>query len=196
MSTPFDDELRSMQEEEAFASFRRSPSPDVATAPRPRRKVRHPPENQERLAYALDRGFRAYRRLMRETLFELGLHPAQEGLLTEIYFAEGSPTQAEYAARLGCSRQTVTRSIRRLCRAGLLEANTHHQDERQDLVLLTELGEGVMRVTGGALRSVEAELAAEFDERERAVLWRALSRLDDIVDAILRERRAPPPPLR
>lgn len=144
-----------------------------------------PPANHSRLGFELERALRAYRRLIRRQLEEYGLHPAQESLLTEILFAEGSPTLADYARRLGCSRKTVARSVQRLCRAGYLEVTEHPGDARLNVVRLTHFGEQHLRYSGSALRTVEDALERQLPRRVRTVLFNGLDWLADNLDALV-----------
>jgi hypothetical protein len=63
------------------------------------------------------------------------------------------------------------------------------------LVLLTPLGECVLRVVGDALRMVETELAGRLDHTDHEAFYRLLEALPECVEQALRARFAPAPPL-
>lgn len=73
-------------------------------------------------------------------LDEIGIHPGQLPLLRLLDIQDGL-SQKEIASRLSLSAPTVTMSIRRLEKNGLVSRQQDQRDQRVSRIYLTDLGE-------------------------------------------------------
>ena len=140
---------------------------------------------EDSLGYSLARAQRAHRAHVAGSLAPLGLHVGQEVLLAVLWAADGLP-QAELAARLGVERPTVTRTLDRLQRAGLLERHRDPNDGRVWRVCLTERGRALQAPVEACWAAAEREMLAGLGPSECAELRRLLAHLR------LRLEAAPP----
>jgi DNA-binding MarR family transcriptional regulator len=118
------------------------------------------------------------RRLDTDLVTETGLTLADFDVLGQLASAGGELRMTELAARVFSSRSGLTRRVARLVEEGLVRRASTDADGRGVVVALTDAG--VARLTETApvhLRGVSELFVARLDDRELAVLKRALDKV-------------------
>jgi DNA-binding MarR family transcriptional regulator len=183
-----------------MTSSSESSSPVAASA---RRLSGHPgPCDSSLHAYELEgvdeltaRVFRAYRRslrlhrqLMAKTMAEHGSHPGQAVCLRLLSSNDGI-TQRDLAEALHVGRATVSKMLRGMEQARLIERRPDDRDQRLVRVFLTASG----RERAADLRGVEAAqinaTVSGLPIRDQEELARLLEALSDSIERVLDERR-------
>lgn len=123
----------------------------------------------ETLVYRLLKVVKTYRFRIAAGLAPLGLHPGQEFLLNQLWGEDGL-TQSELIARLGVEPPTVTKTLQRLERAGIV---TRTQEQRTR-VHLTEQGKALREPVEAVWREADEDLRAGLSDEDRKVLDRLL----------------------
>ena len=77
-------------------------------------------------------------------LKKLGIHPRQIPILAVLYKEDGC-SQKELAAKLGVKPPTVTVSIQRLEKSGLLIRKQDEKDQRVSRIFLSEEGKKIIK---------------------------------------------------
>ena len=116
------------------------------------------------------------RRLMRNLLHNLGLHRGQPAVLRALWKQDGV-TQSELTELLNRSPSTITKTVKRMERAGFVERKSDAADERLSRVYLTEEGWNVRTALENIWRTFEEQTFAGFDEEELVILHRLLVRV-------------------
>lgn len=126
----------------------------------------------EGVGLSLVRAGRAHRGFAGSMLAEIGLHPGQEVMLFAL--AGGDMTPRQIAARLGVEPPTVTKMIRRMEAAGLVESSASEVDRRSRTVRLSAAGREATRLADDVWLRLEAATTAALTPTERADLQRML----------------------
>lgn len=115
----------------------------------------------------LARLHRAYHTIAWEQLLEHGYHPVQEWLMLELFDQpQGRQSFSVLRGRLGMSRASLSRMVRRMERTGMIETGPHPHDARDMIIRpshLARVGEDPFR---HAVRYIEV------------CMWEALSPTD------------------
>ena len=109
-------------------------------------------------------------------LDEIGIHPGQLPLLRLLDIQDGL-SQKEIASRLSLSAPTVTMSIRRLEKNGLVSRQQDQRDQRVSRIYLTDLGESCAAQIEKILVQNEKVLQRGFNEAELCLLKRFCEQL-------------------
>ncbi|MEU6720137.1 MarR family transcriptional regulator [Nonomuraea sp. NPDC046802] len=125
----------------------------------------------ETLTYALIKVMKAHRNQMAAALVPLGLHSGQELLLNQLWREDGL-CQGELITRLGVEPPTVTKTLQRLERSGLVYRARDPERPRVGRVYLTEAGKALREPVEAIWKRTEEELLRDFDDQERALLAR------------------------
>lgn len=128
------------------------------------------------VAWQLARTGSAARAAAAEELGRVGLHPGQEFLLAALWEAEGAAV-GELAARVGVEPPTVTKMVRRLAAAGLVERRPDPDDARLTRVYLTERGRSLRDAVAAAWQQLERRTTGSLDAQERRQLCALLERV-------------------
>lgn len=127
-------------------------------------------------------------------LDELGLYRGQPPLLHALMDQPGL-THTEAAQRLHVSAPTVSRMVRRMEKAGLVETRDDPEDARVSRIYVTDEGRALHEASMAQLRRLEGEAFDGFapDELEtiEALLWRVRANLLRVSDAAALIRRHP-----
>jgi DNA-binding MarR family transcriptional regulator len=126
---------------------------------------------EETLTYALIKVMKTHRNQMAAALAPLGLHVGQELLLNELWRQDGL-TQGELIARLGVEPPTVTKTLQRLERAGLVYRAPDPERPRVGRVYLTEPGKTLREPVEAIWNQTDESLLRGFDDDERVLLAR------------------------
>jgi DNA-binding MarR family transcriptional regulator len=135
--------------------------------------TRLPPAINETLGYLMVQICRAHRNRAQELLAEIGLHAGQEMLVLRLWTADGI-TQTELAEEACIQPATLTRSLDRLSRAGLVERRIDAEDQRVSRVYLTEAGRALRGPIERVWHELELMSFANLTTEERVLLRRLL----------------------
>lgn len=116
-------------------------------------------------------------------MMNLGIHPGQLPMIRLLSFEDGL-TQREIARRLNIRPPTVTVTIRRLERSGLLCRRSDERDRRASRISLTELGREKADEIKKILMKNEEIMFEGFSESERCLLRRFFREMLDNVKKI------------
>lgn len=128
------------------------------------------------VAWQLARTGAAARAAATEELAAVGLHPGQEFLLAALWYREGA-TIGEMAVAIGVEPPTVTKMVRRLKAAGLVERRGDPDDARLTRVFLTDEGRALEHAVAAAWARLEERTSRCLDREERAQLCALLERV-------------------
>jgi len=128
----------------------------------------------------LQKTARAVSRLYAEEMRPSGLTRAQFPMLGYLE-AAGALPMSELAARLYMERTTLTRNLKPLEDAGLVERPANPQDARVKLVAITPLGRRKLREARRYWRRAQARVLKRFGAEEWLALEAALRTLRRLV---------------
>lgn len=131
----------------------------------------HPFEDD--ISYALIQLIKEHRRQADDALKQLGLYAAQEFILF-LLWEEAGLSQSQLAARLKLELPTVTKSVQRMERAGLVRRSVDEQDTRISRVYLTEAGRALYEPAMQVWKNIDACTCLHMTELEQALLRRLL----------------------
>ena len=123
----------------------------------------------ETTGYLLARVCKAHRGGVGATLAELGLHVGQEMVLSHLWRQDGL-APSELAERLGVEPPTVTNTLSRMEKAGLLERCRDPGDARCTRVYLTEKGRELREPVERRWEAVQKRAFAGISAEEEALL--------------------------
>ena len=116
-------------------------------------------------------------------LKKLGIHPRQIPILAVLY-KEDWCSQKELAAKLGAKPPTVTVSIQRLEKSGLLIRKQDEKDQRVSRIYLTEKGKQAKERGMKRVEENEKILLDGFSDAELCLLRRFLEQITSNIDKI------------
>jgi MarR family transcriptional regulator, organic hydroperoxide resistance regulator len=116
---------------------------------------------------------RAHRNAAQELLSALELYPGQEFLLLQLWTEEGV-TQSDLVEHLCVQPATVTKTIDRLERAGLVKRRVDLADQRVSRIHLTDAGRALREPVEQTWQQLETRTLANFNAEERLLLRRLL----------------------
>jgi DNA-binding MarR family transcriptional regulator len=130
----------------------------------------------ERLGHLLNKvcGFR--HRRMHGLLDELGLYRGQPAMLRALWAGDGV-THSALAGQLNKSPATITKTVKRMEKAGFVERKPDPRDERLSRVYLTAAGRDVQAAVEQVWREFELQAFAGFSQEEMATLRGLLQRV-------------------
>jgi DNA-binding MarR family transcriptional regulator len=121
----------------------------------------------ERLGHLLNKACRLRHQRMHESLGDLGLYKGQPSMLRALWAQDGV-TQSELAALLNRCPSTITKTVKRMEKAGFVERRPDPRDERVSRVCLTEAGRNTQTALEDVWRTFEEQAFDGFDEQEMA----------------------------
>ena len=141
----------------------------------PRLPKAMPPGVTETLGYLVVQICKAHRNRAQELLAQIRprLHTGQEMLLLRLVVDDGM-AQSELAEELCVQPATLTRSLDRLSKAGLLERRADAEDQRVSRVYLTEAGRALHEPIEQVWQEMDALAFANLTVEERVLLRRLL----------------------
>ncbi|HEX2033987.1 MAG TPA: MarR family transcriptional regulator [Chloroflexota bacterium] len=125
---------------------------------------------------ALVGAFKVMHAVSAAQLAPFGLHPGQDRLLAELWVQDGI-SQTELARRLGVEQPTVTKTLQRLERAGLVRRQRDPEDNRQVIVSLTVAGRAAHDPIQRLRDATERQMAEGFSAAERRQFSELLDRV-------------------
>jgi DNA-binding MarR family transcriptional regulator len=130
----------------------------------------------ERLGHLLNKVCGLRHRRMHELLDELGLYRGQPSTLRALWQEDGV-THSALAGQLNKSPATITKTVKRMERAGFVERKPDPRDERLSRVYLTTAGRDVQAAVEQVWQDFEQQAFAEFTQEEMATLRGLLKRV-------------------
>ncbi len=131
---------------------------------------------QDAFTYLLAQVARLHRTRVGGQLEELGVHVGQEMILMQLWMEDGQ-TQSDLAERTHVEPPTMTKMLRRMETAGLVERRRDENDARISRVYLTELGRTLHGPVADVWYSVDKTMLAGFTPEERLLLRRMLQKM-------------------
>lgn len=116
---------------------------------------------------------RAHRNLVAAALDEIRVHVGQDHFVHRLAIVVGV-TQSQLADALCVDASTVTKTLARLERDGVVERRPDAGDARVSRVYLTPRGRTLVRPVADVWARAEERLVKEMSEAERALLRRLL----------------------
>jgi MarR family transcriptional regulator, organic hydroperoxide resistance regulator len=132
---------------------------------------------QETISFRLTKVCRGQRNLTATMLNSFGLYPGQDLILMQLWKEEGI-TQTRLAARVGIDVSTLTKSLQRLERYGLVRRTQDAEDTRVVRVYLTEKGRTLEGAISTEWVNIEAKTLAGLTNDERNFLSGVLRRIE------------------
>jgi DNA-binding MarR family transcriptional regulator len=136
--------------------------------------MKHP--LQDCIGYRILQIHRAHRNRAEAAFNELGLHTGQEWVLFQLWREDGL-TQSALVNNLGVEPPTITKTIDRLEKAGLVERRTDPDDARVSRVYLTPAGCALEAPVKQVWDDLEAQTVQGLSEIEIALLRRLLDQI-------------------
>ncbi|WP_159942707.1 MULTISPECIES: MarR family winged helix-turn-helix transcriptional regulator [unclassified Nocardiopsis] len=140
------------------------------------------------VSHVVFRVARLHKLLAGQLLREVGLYPGQELLMMRLW-DEGPQRQADLAAVLDADAPTVTRSVRRLERAGFVRRSPSPTDGRVTIVEATPASMGLRESVERIWAELERMTVAEMDGGRRGEVLEALGELERNLTAAEEARR-------
>lgn len=129
------------------------------------------------VGHAIFRVARLHKTLAGRLLRELGLYPGQELVMMRLW-TEGPQRQVDLVRMLESEAPTVTRTIGRLEKAGLVFTTRSPTDRRSVVVTATEASLALRERVEQAWAMLEARTVGTWDERRRQDVLDALHALE------------------
>jgi DNA-binding MarR family transcriptional regulator len=117
-------------------------------------------------------------RRMHELLGELGLHRGEPWVLYALWEQDGL-AQSELTKQLNRSPSTITKTVQRMEKVGLVERRADAHDERVSRVYLTDAGRAIRTAVDGVWQRLNQEIFGGFSDEELAQLHDLLVRVCD-----------------
>ncbi|PDP84688.1 MarR family transcriptional regulator [Glycomyces fuscus] len=140
------------------------------------------------VSHVIFRVARTHKLLAGQLLREVGLYPGQELLMMRLW-DEGPQRQSDLAAFLDADAPTVTRSVRRLERAGFVRRSPSPTDGRVTIVEATPASTGLRQAVERIWADLERMTVADMDDGRRDEVLRALGEIERNLAAAEEERR-------
>lgn len=120
---------------------------------------------------------RGSKEIFERKLQQYGVHVGQQFLLEQLWASPEGLTVGELASRLDVEAPSITRTVVRMAKQGLVTKHTHPLDARQVIVRLTPRGKDLEQSIPHALAEAEAHLLAGVSDIERALLMRVFKQM-------------------
>ncbi|MFW6098119.1 MAG: MarR family winged helix-turn-helix transcriptional regulator [Chloroflexota bacterium] len=121
---------------------------------------------------------KAHRNRAESAFNRLGLHTGQEMVLFQLWREEGV-TQSQLAGTLCVGPATITKSVKRLEKAGLVQRKQDADDARVSRVYLTPRGRELEAPVRQVWDELEALTVQGLSDEEQARLRRLLQKMED-----------------
>lgn len=135
-----------------------------------------PKQIADYLGVQLIQAYKAHHQQAEEAFHQLGIYVGQEMILLQLGNEEGIP-QSQIAACSGVEAPTMTKTLQRMERAGLIERRPDPTDARVSLVYLTEQGRALVQPVLAIWKQLEEQTLRGLTEAEQALLRRLLTQV-------------------
>ena len=122
-----------------------------------------------------------HRSAVRQIMESEGLYYGQLPIL-EIVSEKGRCTQKEIADALKVSAPSVAVSIKRLVKHGLLIKSTDENDQRANLVSVSEKGQEITKACRRKFNELDARIFADFTEQDMIQLHSLIDKLNQQIE--------------
>jgi DNA-binding MarR family transcriptional regulator len=130
-----------------------------------------------RVSHAIFRLARVHKELAGQLLRQAGLYPGQELLLMQLW--DGGPQrQVDVLRILGSDAATITRSVQRLEKAGLVSRTTNAADRRSVIIQATPASELLRQHVDRAWQTLEAATVGHLSAADTADALQVLETLE------------------
>ena len=144
------------------------------------------------VSHAIFRVARLHKELAARLLRDIGLYPGQELLLMQLW--DGGPQrQVDVLRLLGSDAATMTRSVQRLERAGLVCRTPNASDGRSVIIAATPASEALREKVREVWQTLEEAAAAGLSAGEAEETLRVLRRLEENLVALCAAAERPRP---
>ncbi len=133
-------------------------------------------ELEETISFRIVQLVKAHRQRANELLRPFGLHAGQELVLSQLWKHDSQP-QLQLAAALHVDISTVTRTVQRLEKTGLVKRCPGPADARVSLVCLTAQGRELCEPIKRAWQTLEEDTTRGLSEAEQLLLRRLLTHM-------------------
>ena len=116
-------------------------------------------------------------------LKNLGIHPRQIPILAVLYKKDGC-SQKELVKELGVKPPTVTVSIQRLEKSGLLIRRQDEKDQRVSRIYLSDEGRAIIKEGIQMAKEGEQQILAGFSESELCLMRRFCQQIKENIAAM------------
>ena len=116
-------------------------------------------------------------------LKKLGVHPRQIPILAVLYKKDGC-SQKELVKELGVKPPTVTVSIQRLEKSGLIIRRQDERDQRVSRIYLSEEGRAIIKEGIQMAKEGEKQILAGFSESELCLMRRFCQQIKENIAAM------------
>lgn len=137
------------------------------------------------LGFLLGRALRLHQQRSHQLMGDTGLHPGQAPIMFTLWRQDGQ-RQKDLAERLHLAPATVTVTVRRLEKAGLLERRKDDCDQRISRVYLTERGRSLRGTVMTSIHTTNSECLETFTSEDEALLKRYLLQITENLQEALR----------
>jgi DNA-binding MarR family transcriptional regulator len=135
------------------------------------------------LSHAIFRVARLHKMLAGQLLRQAGLYPGQELVMMQLW-TEGPQRQVDLVRMLESEAPTMTRTIQRLEKAGLVRTSRSASDRRSIIVEATKKSVSLRRAVEGAWTELEARTVGGCTRVRRREILSALDALEtELLDA-------------
>lgn len=135
-------------------------------------------EGMDQINYLIGQVCRLHFERANSLLTEIGVYRGQPPLLHALWESDGL-AQATLSAKLGIRAATVSKMVRRMERAGLVERREDPADSRLSRVFLTQEGWAIRERVQAIWRQLAAVMLRGLSDDETQELGRLLARLRD-----------------
>lgn len=129
------------------------------------------------MSHSVFRVARLHKMMAGQLLRGIGLYPAQELVMMRLWTA-GPQRHVDLVRMLESEAPTMTRTIQRLEKAGLVRTTRSSEDRRAIIVEATDESLSLRNAVEDAWRELEARTVGAWDERRRAEILDALAALE------------------
>lgn len=133
------------------------------------------------ISHAIFRLARLHKELAGQLLRDIGLYPGQELLLMQLW--DGGPQrQVDVIRIIDSDAATMTRSVQRLERAGLVRRTRNAADKRSVIIAATPESEPLRRKVEAVWKALEQRTVAQMTRAQRVEALRVLNSLEENID--------------
>ncbi|MEU6510164.1 MarR family winged helix-turn-helix transcriptional regulator [Streptomyces sp. NPDC046942] len=144
------------------------------------------------ISHAIFRVARLHRMLAGQLLREVGLHPAQELVMMQLW-DRGRMRQTDLARHVGADAATMTRTIQRLEKAGFVRRVRSTSDKRSVLVEPTAASQALRRQVEDLWARLEDYVAGDLTGAELSETLAVLERLEANLATHISDAEPPSP---
>lgn len=129
----------------------------------------------------LSRLQRRYARALALRLEPLGVKPGYLDILERLW-QQDNPTQKALHATLDIEQATLSSTLKRMERDGLLRRERNPKDRRMTHIVLTDHGRAIRKVVAASVLDVHAQATAGLTVNDRRYFYRILKQISDQVE--------------